>query len=98
MVKYDRKMTIVAVTGTNGKTTTTSKIAELLNFAGKKAAAAGNIGRSFVDVLLSEEKYEYAVLELSSYQLENVYEFTPYISLVTNLRSEERRVGKECRS
>src|SRR3712207_1808426 len=85
MIKYNRKMTIVAVTGTNGKTTTTSKIAELLNFAGKKAAAAGNIGRSFVDVLLSEEKYEYAVLELSSYQLENVYEFTPYISLVTNL-------------
>jgi len=85
MIKYNRKMTIVAVTGTNGKTTTTSKIAELLNFAGKKAVAAGNIGRSFVDVLLSEEKYEYAVLELSSYQLENVYEFTPYISLVTNL-------------
>ncbi len=79
MVKYNRKMIIVAVTGTNGKTTTTSKIAELLNFAGKKAAAAGNIGRSFVDVLLSEEAYDYAVLELSSYQLENVYEFTPYI-------------------
>ncbi|HEY4534321.1 MAG TPA: UDP-N-acetylmuramoyl-L-alanine--D-glutamate ligase [Fusobacterium sp.] len=85
MVKYDRKMTIVAVTGTNGKTTTTSKIAELLNFAGKKAAAAGNIGRSFVDVLLSEEAYDYVVLELSSYQLENVYEFRPYISMVTNL-------------
>lgn len=85
MVKTNRNMTIVAVTGTNGKTTTTSKIAELLNYAGKKAAAAGNIGRSFVDVLLSEENYEYAVLELSSYQLENVYEFTPYISLVTNL-------------
>lgn len=85
MVKYNKNIIIVAVTGTNGKTTTTSKIAELLNFAGKKAAAAGNIGRSFVDVLLSEEQYDYAVLELSSYQLENVYEFKPYISMVTNL-------------
>lgn len=85
MVKYNKKINIVAVTGTNGKTTTTSKIAELLNFAGKKAAAAGNIGRSFAEVLLSEEQYDYAVLELSSYQLENVYEFTPYISMVTNL-------------
>lgn len=85
IVKYNKKITLVAVTGTNGKTTTTSKIAELLNFAGKKAVAAGNIGRSFADVLLDSVDYEYVVLELSSYQLENVYDFTPYISLVTNL-------------
>lgn len=85
MKRMGQNLRIVAVTGTNGKTTTTSKIAELLNFAGKRAAAAGNIGRSFVDVLLSPEPYDYVVLELSSYQLENVWDFTPYISLVTNL-------------
>ena len=85
MIKYKKNITLVAVTGTNGKTTTTSKIAELLNFAGKKAVAAGNIGRSFADVLLEEKDYDYVVLELSSYQLENVYDFVPFISLVVNL-------------
>lgn len=85
MIKYSKPIILIAVTGTNGKTTTTSKIAELLNFAGKKAVAAGNIGRSFADVLLDKTEYEYVVLELSSYQLENVYDFVPYISLVINL-------------
>lgn len=90
MIKYNKAITLIAVTGTNGKTTTTSKIAEMLNFSGKKAVAAGNIGRSFADVLLDKTEYEYVVLELSSYQLENVYDFVPYISLVINLTPDHR--------
>lgn len=76
---------IIAITGTNGKTTTTAKITELLNFAGYKAECAGNIGKSFSELLLENKKLNYIVLELSSFQLENLEEFEPEISMVTNL-------------
>lgn len=80
---------IIAITGTNGKSTTTAKMSELLSYAGYKSAYAGNIGVSFAETILNaEEKNEnldYISLELSSFQLENIKEFKPYISLVVNL-------------
>lgn len=85
MVQYNIDSKIIAVTGTNGKTTTTSKITELLNYAGHRAEYAGNIGVSFAELLLKEEKLEYIVLELSSFQLENLIDFKPFISMVINL-------------
>ena len=51
MIKYNASTKIIAVTGTNGKTTTTTKITELLKFNGYKAEYAGNIGVSFADLL-----------------------------------------------
>ena len=84
-MKKNSKTKIIAVTGTNGKTTTVSKLSELLNTAGIKSIAAGNIGVPFSKVVLDGEKYEYIVLELSSYQLENIYNFKADIAMVINL-------------
>ncbi|MGN0944129.1 MULTISPECIES: UDP-N-acetylmuramoyl-L-alanine--D-glutamate ligase [Fusobacterium] len=85
MLQYEIKSKIIAVTGTNGKTTTTSKITELLQYAGFKAEYAGNIGVSFAEVLLKYKDLDYIVLELSSYQLENLLDFKPWITMVINL-------------
>ena len=76
---------IVGVTGTNGKTTTTTKIQELLEYCGKKACVAGNIGKSFAELVCEGFDYDYIVLELSSYQLENIKEFKPDVAMIINL-------------
>jgi len=64
----------VCVTGSNGKTTTTSLIHHMMKKAGLNAGLAGNIGRSFA-LQVAEENYDYYVLELSSFQLEGMYDF-----------------------
>ncbi len=79
---------IIAITGTNGKTTVTTKIKELLSFAGMKAEYAGNVGRSIGEVtieLLVGRELQYIVLEMSSYQLENIKDFKPDIAMIINL-------------
>lgn len=85
MLQYEIKSKIIAVTGTNGKTTTTTKITELLQYAGYKAEYAGNIGVSYAELLLKHKDLDYIVLELSSYQLENLLDFKPWITMVINL-------------
>lgn len=85
MQEINCKSKIIAITGTNGKTTTTTKITELLNFAGYSAKFAGNIGVSFCGVLDEYTNLDYIVLEVSSFQLENVEKFKPFISLIVNL-------------
>lgn len=62
----------VGVTGTNGKTTVTLLIAHVLNFAGKKAQAVGNVGTALSEYLLKPDESEILVIELSSYQLETL--------------------------
>ena len=84
-MKDTSKTKVIAITGTNGKTTTTSKLAELLNRAGYKSVAAGNIGVPFSSVVMEDQKYDYIVLELSSYQLENLKEFKANIAMIINL-------------
>lgn len=76
---------IIAVTGTNGKTTTTTKINEILKVAGYKSEFAGNIGRSFSELVSDKPDLDFIVLELSSYQLEEIKKFKPYISMIINL-------------
>lgn len=76
---------IIAITGSNGKTTTTSKITELLQKAGLKAMYAGNIGNSLAELILENRDLKYVVLELSSFQLEGIKDFTADISLIVNL-------------
>lgn len=85
MIQYNINTKIIAVTGTNGKTTTTTKITELLQYSGYKAEYAGNIGKSFAELLLERRDLDYVVLELSSFQLENLIEFKPFISMIINL-------------
>lgn len=76
--------TIVGITGSNGKTTTASLVFEILKNGGLNVALGGNIGKSFAE-LVSEEKYENFVLELSSFQLDGIETFSPHIAILTNL-------------
>ena len=76
---------VVAVTGTNGKTTVTALIGELLKASGKKVFVGGNIGTPLLNYLLSDEKAEVLVLELSSFQLESAGDFNPHIGVLLNI-------------
>ena len=75
---------IIAITGSNGKTTTTSLIYHILKNAGFNVGLGGNIGKSFAKQV-AEEQYDYFVLEISSFQLDDIQNFRPYISLLLNL-------------
>ena len=81
----DKKTKIISITGTNGKTTTATKIYELLKAAGFNAELAGNAGFSFAKMVSDGKVPDYVVLELSSYQLENYPEVHSYISGIINL-------------
>jgi len=74
----------VCITGSNGKTTTTSLIYHLLQQAGLNVGLGGNIGRSYA-YQVATEKHDIYVLELSSFQLDNVYDFKADIAIITNI-------------
>lgn len=74
---------IIAVTGTNGKTTTATLIHEMLIAGGKKAALAGNIGTPLITI--DDHFIDFIVVEVSSYQLEAISSFRPWISLMLNI-------------
>ncbi len=76
---------IVAVTGSNGKTTTTTLIGRILGDAKKKHAVAGNIGTAFSSVVLDLAASDIAVLEISSFQLDHCETFRPRISAILNI-------------
>lgn len=75
---------IIAVTGTNGKTTTASLIGHLLNAAGKKACVAGNIGTPLIGVVDEANAAQYVALEVSSFQIETAPSLSPWISILLN--------------
>jgi UDP-N-acetylmuramoylalanine--D-glutamate ligase len=75
----------IAITGTNGKTTTTALIAHLLEAAGIRAAAAGNIGRPLSDIAVAGERHAWLAVEVSSFQLHDSPSFTPDVGVLTNL-------------
>ncbi len=79
---------IIAITGTNGKSTTTSMIGEVFKSAGKPVKIAGNIGVAFADVVDDLIQDEIVVLEVSSYQLETVEQFHPWISAILNIQPD----------
>jgi len=74
----------VCITGSNGKTTTTSIIYYLLQNAGLNVGLGGNIGKSYA-MQVATEKHDYYVLEISSFQLDNCYDFRPDIAVITNI-------------
>ncbi|HEX7049157.1 MAG TPA: UDP-N-acetylmuramoyl-L-alanine--D-glutamate ligase [Longimicrobiales bacterium] len=76
---------VVAVTGTNGKTTTTALASHLLEAAGLSAPAAGNIGLALSEVALREPPPDWVVVEASSFQLADIDTFAPRIGVLTNL-------------
>jgi len=75
---------MICITGSNGKTTTTSLIYHILKSAGLNVGLGGNIGKSFA-LQVAEENYDYYVLELSSFQLEGVYDFKADIAVLMNI-------------
>ncbi|MYT20739.1 UDP-N-acetylmuramoyl-L-alanine--D-glutamate ligase [Streptomyces sp. SID7760] len=75
----------LAITGTNGKTTTTQMLASILKAAGLRTAAVGNIGTPIIDVVLDEEKYDVLAVELSSYQLHWAPSLRAHSAAVLNL-------------
>ncbi len=79
----DRKTKVIAVTGTNGKTTTVSMICNLLKLAGKKVAELGNIGNPFSEIY--KKNFDFVVVELSSFQLELCMNFRANISIILNI-------------
>ena len=74
----------ICITGSNGKTTTTSLIHHMLRKAGLNAGIAGNVGKSFA-LQVATEDYDYYVLELSSFQLDGMYEFKADIAILLNI-------------
>ncbi len=78
----DAKM--VCITGSNGKTTTTSLIYHVFKAAGYDAGLAGNIGRSLA-LQVAEDPHEYYIIELSSFQLDNMYDFRANIAILLNI-------------
>ncbi|MFJ9519674.1 UDP-N-acetylmuramoyl-L-alanine--D-glutamate ligase [Kitasatospora sp. NPDC101801] len=75
----------LAVTGTNGKTTTVQMLASILTAAGKRTAAVGNVGVSVLDAVLAEQPYDVLAVELSSYQLHWAPSLRPHSAAVLNL-------------
>ena len=81
--RYDSAKKI-CITGSNGKTTTTSLIYYLLKNAGLNVGLGGNIGKSYA-YQVATEHFDYYVLEISSFQLDDVYDFKPDIAIITNI-------------
>ena len=78
------KTPIIAVTGTNGKSTVTTLIGDILRQAGKKVAVGGNLGTPFI-ALLEQEPVDYFILEISTFQLEGIKTFRPDIAIILNI-------------
>lgn len=75
---------MICITGSNGKTTTTSLIYHIFKTAGYDAGLAGNIGRSLA-LQVAEDPHEYYIIELSSFQLDNMYDFRANIAILLNI-------------
>lgn len=74
----------ICITGSNGKTTTTSLLHHMLRRAGMNCGLAGNVGKSFA-MQVATKSYDYYVIELSSFQLDGMFEFKPDISILLNI-------------
>ncbi len=75
---------VIAVTGTNGKTTTTELLAQMLNACGQRTIACGNIGKPLSEVARERQPFDVLTVEVSSFQLESIETFHPSISLWLN--------------
>jgi UDP-N-acetylmuramoylalanine--D-glutamate ligase len=79
------KVPIIAVTGTNGKTTTTTLLGEILKYSGKKTFVGGNIGNPLIEYVEGSQKDDFIVAEISSFQLQWIEKFRPLIALLLNI-------------
>jgi UDP-N-acetylmuramoylalanine--D-glutamate ligase len=79
------KVPIIAVTGTNGKTTTTTLLGKILAHAGKKVFVGGNIGNPLIEYAGSRETADFIVAEISSFQLQWIKTFRPHVAMLLNI-------------
>ncbi len=79
---------VIAITGTNGKTTTTYLAHQVLSQKRKRVHLGGNIGTPFSSFVLDTRKNDLVVLELSSFQLETIVEFSPYVACLLNIEPD----------
>lgn len=86
--KPDRYVPWIGITGTNGKTTTTGMLASMLNAAGYKTAAVGNIGRPIMEAVLDEVEYDVLAVELSSFQLHWCHSLSLHSAAVLNIEAD----------
>ena len=84
-LRYLQSANIIAVTGTNGKTTTTALVGHILRGLGIDAVDAGNIGTALTDFALRKPQPEWIALEMSSFQLHDTPSLTPKVGVLTNL-------------
>jgi UDP-N-acetylmuramoylalanine--D-glutamate ligase len=79
---------IIGITGTNGKTTVTTLLGQLFNNAGMRASVCGNIGNPFIKAVRSEQKYDYYIVEISSFQLEAIRRFKANGAILLNISED----------
>ena len=79
------KVPVIAVTGTNGKTTTTTLLGEILKCSGKKTFVGGNIGTPLIEYVEGSQKEDFIVAEISSFQLQWIEKFRPFIAVLLNI-------------
>ena len=82
--RFCEKIPVIAVTGTNGKTTTTELLAQMLIACGQRTIACGNIGKPLSEVVREKQSFDVLTVEVSSFQLETIRTFHPSVSLWLN--------------
>ena len=82
--RFCEKIPVIAVTGTNGKTTTTELLVQTLNACGQRTIACGNIGKPLSEVAREKQPFDVLTVEVSSFQLETIRTFHPSVSLWLN--------------
>lgn len=85
LASYFISRPVIGITGTNGKTTTTTLISKILENSGKKVFTGGNIGVPLISIAGNDGEYDYLVLELSSFQLQGIEKFKPFIGVILNI-------------
>jgi UDP-N-acetylmuramoylalanine--D-glutamate ligase len=88
LASWFTRIPIVAVTGTNGKTTTTLLIGDMLQRAGRQIFVGGNIGNPLINLVIEDRETDMAVVELSSFQLEGIERFRPTIAILLNITED----------
>lgn len=86
--KLSKNSTFIGITGTNGKTTTTSLVGEMFKKANKDTYIVGNIGNPVIDTVDLIDENSYLVTELSSFQLESIEDFKPKVSTIINITED----------
>jgi len=79
------RVPVIAVTGTNGKTTTTTLLGEILESSGKKVFVGGNIGNPLIEYAGTDQPDDFIVAEISSFQLQWIEKFRPFVALLLNI-------------